>query len=202
MKKFIVINLNQDESRESKLERWRERSRWMIVGSYGLVLAFFCVFALIINTSYNSMIDDKEQQIEDVQKEIERLRHVGKNLSKDDILGLAELENQRILWAYNLQLLGEMTPDDMAITGLKYVNNKLIIDAIAVIYEDQKEFDIVNTFVSRLRENDNFADSFKRIRFSNFVRQDFRGQDIVQFQVEASLKMIKKSAKKLAGRDY
>ncbi len=195
MNKYIVINLNQAESRESKIERWKERGKWAVFGIYMALLAFACALILYINFSYNSMIAAKKQQIIEVESEMERLRHVGKNLSKDNILGLAELEDDRILWARNLELLGSMTPDDMSLTGLRYAKNKLTIVGIAVIYEDEKEFDIVNSFVRTLKNNVEFANEFTRIRFSSFARQDFRGQDIVQFQVEATLKRATQSEK-------
>ncbi|NQU28267.1 MAG: PilN domain-containing protein [Candidatus Marinimicrobia bacterium] len=195
MNKYIVINLNQAESRESKIERWKEHGKWVVFGIYMVLLTFACALILYINFSYKSMIADKKQQIIEVESEMERLRHVGKNLSKDNILGLAELEDNRILWARNLELLGAMTPDDMSLTGLRYAKNKLTIVGIAVIYEGEKEFDIVNSFVRTLKNNVEFANEFTRIRFSSFARQDFRGQDIVQFQVEATLKRATQSEK-------
>ena len=36
---------------------------------------------------------------------------------------LAKLENNRFLWAENLERLGEMTPEDMSLTELKYKKN-------------------------------------------------------------------------------
>ena len=195
MNKFIVINLNQAESRESKIERWKEAGRWVIFGILIGLLLYANGLMLYINFSYNQLIRVKQLQIVEVKDEIERLRVVGKNLSKDDILGLAELEDDRILWARNLELLGEMTPDDMALTGLRYAQNKLTIDGIAVIYADQKEFDIVNSYVKTLKSNQEFANEFTRIRFSSFARQDFRGQDIVQFQIEASMKRATQTEK-------
>ena len=32
MNKFISIDLNQSESRETILEQWKERSRWFVFG--------------------------------------------------------------------------------------------------------------------------------------------------------------------------
>ncbi len=195
MSKFIIVNLNQAESRESKLERWKERGRWGLLFFLMLLFIYAAGSVLYINFSYASLITDKKEQIATARDEIERLRHFGKNLSKDDILGLAELEDERILWARNLQLLGEMTPDDMAITGLRYSRNKLTVEGIAVIYEDLKDIDIVNSYVRTMKRNTEFSNEFTRIRFSSFNRQDFRGQDIVEFQIEATLKRATQSEK-------
>ena len=30
MKNFIIINLNQTDSKEAKTARWKERGRWMV----------------------------------------------------------------------------------------------------------------------------------------------------------------------------
>mgnify|MGYP007000446195 len=71
----------------------------------------------------------KKAEISRLKQEIEQLQSRGKNLSKDDILSFADLENDRFLWAKNLELLGKMTPDDMAITGLRFKRQKMFINA-------------------------------------------------------------------------
>jgi len=187
MKKFIIINLNQAESRESKMVRWRERSRW---GFFSFLIILFlglnaCVF--LVSNGYNNLIKQKKSQIKNLEEELASLQSKGKNLSKADIFSLTNLEQNRVLWARNLQLLGQLTPDDMAITKLEYKNNKLSIECVSVLYEDQKPFDVVNKFVGRLKNNREFSDNFDRIKFVKSVKQTVRGQVVLIFNLEATV---------------
>ena len=95
-------------------------------------------------------------EIDQIREEISLLREKGKNLSKQDIMTLANLENNRFLCAENLEKLGEMTPEDMSLTELQYKKNKLLIKGIATTYRGQKDFEQVERFIHVLKSNDDF----------------------------------------------
>jgi hypothetical protein len=189
MNKFISINLNQSESRETIREQWRERSRWFTFGLIIVLLVFVNVETWWIGRGYSKLIERKESEIKDVKNQISALRKEGKNLSKADIMSLAEMENNRILWARNMQLIGEMTPDDMAITSMKYKKNKIIISGVAVIYEDRKDFDIIHNYINRLKSNKQLGENFSKIKFNQGSLKTIREQEIVEFEIEAALRI-------------
>ena len=193
MIKFISINLNQSESRETIREQWKDRSRWFLFGLITILLLFVNVETWWISRGYTKLIERKESEIKDVKAEISTLRKEGKNLSKADIMSLAELENNRILWARNMQLIGEMTPEDMAITSMKYKKDKIIIGGIAVIFEDRKDFDIVHDYINRLKRNKKLGENFSEIKFNQGSLKTIREQEVVEFEIEAALRI---SAKK------
>ena len=193
MIKFISINLNQSESRETIREQWKDRSRWFMFGLITILLLFVNVETWWISRGYTKLIERKESEIKDVKAEISTLRKEGKNLSKADIMSLAELENNRILWARNMQLIGEMTPEDMAITSMKYKKDKIIIGGIAVIFEDRKDFDIVHDYINRLKRNKKLGENFSEIKFNQGSLKTIREQEVVEFEIEAALRI---SAKK------
>ena len=193
MIKFISINLNQSESRETIREQWKDRSRWFMFGLITILLLFVNVETWWISRGYTKLIERKESEIKDVKAEISTLRKEGKNLSKADIMSLAELENNRILWARNMQLIGEMTPEDMAITSMKYKKDKIIIGGIAVIFEDRKDFDIVHDYINRLKRNKKLGENFSGIKFNQGTLKTIRAQEVVEFEIEAALRI---SAKK------
>ena len=193
MIKFISINLNQSESRETIREQWKDRSRWFMFGLITLLLLFVNVETWWIGRGYSKLIERKESEIRDVKIQISTLRKEGKNLSKADIMSLAELENNRILWARNMQLIGEMTPEDMAITSMKYKKDKIIIGGIAVIFEDRKDFDIVHDYINRLKRNKKLGENFSGIKFNRGSLKTIREQEVVEFEIEAALRI---SAKK------
>lgn len=193
MKKFISINLNQSESKETIREQWKERSRWFMFGLVTILLLFINIETWWISRGYSNLIERKEVEIRDVKSQISALREEGKNLSKDDIMSLAELENNRILWAMNMQLIGEMTPEDMAITSMKFKKEKIIIGGVAVVYEDRKDFEIVHDYINRLKRNKKLGENFSKIKFNQGTLKTIREQEVVEFQIEASLRVAAKN---------
>ena len=188
-KSYILINLNKEESAETRIERSRERTRWAVF--FVLILIFLGANSrvLMINSGYNDIIDKKKSEIGRLKAKIEQLQSRGKNLSKDDILSFAELEQSRFLWASNMEELGKMTPDDMVITGLRFKRKKMIITGIALTFDDRKDFEIIDEYLQTLKRNKNFSEQFSRIKLEDYGRISIRGQEIIRFEFEASIKV-------------
>ena len=188
MKTYIKINLNKAESAEVVKERILERTRWVVFGILIFCLLFINVRVLMIGFGYNSVILKKKNQIIELEDQIRQLQSKGKNLSKNDIMSFANLEQDRFLWARNMELLGKMTPDDMAITGMKFKRDKLTIKGIALTFEDRKDFEIIDEYVQTLRDNKEFSQNFSRIKYVGHQKVNIRGQNIIRFEVIASIK--------------
>ena len=187
-KHYIVINLNKAESAETRLARIREQVRWGIFGVLMLLLVSVNFQVWMISNGYNDIISQKKEEIERLKDEIDKLQSEGKNLSKGDILSFADLEQDRFLWAQNLERMGRVTPDDIAITGLRFKREKLIIRGIALTFEDRKDFEIIDEYVQTLRKNKEFSNNFNRIKYVGHNKVNVRGQDIVRFEIEAKVK--------------
>ena len=196
MEKYIVINLNQAESAETRIERIRERVRWGIFGTFIVLLIAANGQVLMVSRGYDKVIDQKKSEIKRIKQEIKDLRAKGKNLSKEDIMSLAKLEQDRFLWARNMELLGEMTPEDMAITGMKFKHNKLMVSGIANVYKDRKDFEIIDNYVNTLRNNKEFSENFNPIKFQGHSRSNARGQEVMNFDVIATAKKPMKNKKR------
>jgi len=187
-KHYIIINLNKAESAETRLERIREQVRWGVFGVLMLLMVSVNFQVWMISNGYNDIISKKKGEIERLKDEIDKLQSEGKNLSKGDILSFADLEQDRFLWAQNLEKMGRVTPDDIAITGLRYKRGKLIIRGIALTFEDRKDFEIIDEYVQTLRKNKEFSNNFNRIKYVGHNKVNVRGQDIVRFEIEAKVK--------------
>ena len=188
MKTYITINLNKAESAESRKERIREQTRW---GIFGILILFLLAMndrVWMISLGYDRVIDQKRIEIEDLAEQLKQLRSRGKNLSKNDIMSFADLEQDRFLWARNMELLGTMTPDDMAIIGMRFKRDKLTIKGIALTFEDRKDFEIIDEYVQTLRDNKEFSDNFIRIKYVGHQKVDIRGQQIIRFEIVASIR--------------
>ena len=187
-KHYIVINLNKAESAETRLARIREQVRWGIFGVLMLLLVSVNFQVWMISNGYNDIISQKKEEIDRLKDEIDKLQSEGKNLSKGDILSFADLEQDRFLWAQILEKMGRVTPDDIAITGLRFKREKLIIRGIALTFEDRKDFEIIDEYVQTLRKNKEFSNNFNRIKYVGHNKVNIRGQDIVRFEIEAKVK--------------
>ena len=190
MKNFIKINLNKTDSKEVRVQRWKERGRWTIFSVIILSLFTANIIILLIGSGYSRLIAQKKSEITEVKKQIQDLQAKGKNLSKQDIMSFADLESSRTLWAKNFEMLGKMTPDDMALTGLKFNkrNKKLYIEGISVVYKDEEEYEVVHDYINRMKRNSDFSNKFPKIKFRQGSLKKVRGQEIVHFEVEAALK--------------
>ena len=193
MKSYITINLNKAESAEIRQERIREQTRWSVFGILIFLLLAINVRVWMISSGYNRVIDQKKSEIQNLKEQIKQLQSRGKNLSKNDIMSFAELEQDRFLWASNLELLGAMTPDDIAITGMRFKRDKLTIKGIALTFEDRKDFEIIDEYIQTLRNYKEFSDNFSRIKYVGHQKVDIRGQKIIRFEIVAS---IRKGGKK------
>ena len=187
-KDYIIINLNKAESAESRLDRIRERVRWGVFSLLVILLVSVNVQVFRISLGYDNIIGQKKSQINNLKAEISKLESEGKNLSKDDILSFAKLEQERFLWAQNLEKMGAVTPDDIAITGLKFKRGKLIIKGVALTFEDRKDFEIIDEYVQTLRDNKEFSQNFTRIKFDGVQKVNIRGQNIIRFEIKATIK--------------
>ena len=148
----------------------------------------------MISIGYNSIIDKKKKEISRLKEEINNLQSQGKNLSKYDILSFADLEQDRFLWAQNMEKMGKVTPDDIAITGLRYKREKLLIFGIALTFEDRKDFEIIDEYVQTLRNDKEFSKNFSRIKYVGHNKVNIRGQDIIRFEIEAKSKKNKRKS--------
>tara|TARA_A100001011_G_scaffold358911_1_gene405013 strand:- start:88 stop:681 length:594 start_codon:yes stop_codon:yes gene_type:complete len=187
-KQYFIINLNKAESAETLIERGKERVRWAVFTILIAVLLGVNIRVWTISIGYNGIIDKKEKEITRLKGEIDQLQSEGKNLSKYDILSFADLEQDRFLWAQNLEKMGSLTPGDISITGLRYKRNKLIIKGIALTFEDRKDFEIIDEYVQTLRNNKEFSNDFSRIKYVGHSKVSIRGQEIIRFEIEASVK--------------
>ena len=183
----IKINLNQASSKAARLEKRRETTRW---GAFGfVVLILIAGFAYLVgeNSQYAQIIEEKESQIATIQAQIDTLKQEGRNLAKDDILAMSELSDRRTIWAEKLNALGRLMPHDMAITHLTFKDRYLTIAGVSRIYPDKREFDILEEFIARLENDIIFSEDFTDIKFASYSRMTILNQDVVNFEVRATL---------------
>ncbi len=185
---LIIINLNQSfSSSEIKLKK-DENTRWVYFSLILLVLLGNLFWFVHINMNIDQLIEQRENTIAQLSDDTEKLKQKGRiNLSKKDIENLYKVEKNRITWADKFNELAVITPEDMAITGIVFRNNKFTINAISLINENEKEFAIVENLINTLQGNEIISKDFSNIKFKSSERKITRGQEILVFVIEAKL---------------
>jgi len=152
-----------------------------------LILVVGLSYLIFENIQYAEIVAEKEAQIDTIKIQINELKQGGRNLAKGDILAMSELAGRRTLWAEKLNALGRLLPHDMAITHLTFKDRYLTMAGVSRIYPDEREFDILEEFIDRLENDLIFASDFSDIKFSSFSRMTILNQDVVNFEVRATL---------------
>ena len=196
-KKYIIIDLNQTVSRHQLEELQQEKKRDIIMGSMVFVLTAIFIWFNIINYNLSSIIIEREVRIENLNAKILNLKSEGKiNLSKKDVESLYKFDAKRIFWAPKIMALTNLTPETMSITQIEFLRKKVNISAITELEDDVKEFDVVESFISKLKSSDEFFADFESIRFLNSSQDNVKGHKTFTFRIEAKLKSVSKRKKK------
>jgi Tfp pilus assembly protein PilN len=185
---LIIINLNQSySSSEIKLKK-DENTRWVYFSLILVALLGNLFWFIHINMNINQLIEQREDTISKLGVDTEKLKQKGRiNLSKKDIENLYNVEKNRVTWADKFTEFANITPEDMAITGIVFRNNKFTINAISLINENEKEFAIVENLINTLQSSEIISKDFSNIKFKSSQRKITRGQEILVFVIEAKL---------------
>lgn len=196
----FLINLNRGEGQEEKLARWRRRREALMLYTF---LAIFIVLTLFNYNNHRAMqelIQIKENKIERINRELEELQRQGQNVSKADVMALAQLEKNRFLWTKKFWALAEILPKGVAVTGMEFNNEVFFIKFIARLKKDEKDFDRISEIMELLRGTEGFYQDFFEIKFDKSHRIVVEGQDILSFSVASKLRKVVTSSKRRGSR--
>ena len=177
------INLNKGEDIAEREARWRKRREIITMTILFLAVAVLAAINVRQYRTVEGIIATKERIIGDIDRQLDSLKKTGKNISKEDVLALAKLEKERVLWTKKLLAMGDLMPEEMAVTYLEYKNNVLLIRYIATLRKDEKEFDRVKGVIDQLRASPLFFRDFADMRLKEQLRGSVEDQDILSFSV-------------------
>jgi len=199
VEKFL-INLNRDEGQEEKLARWRKRRESITMYSFLSVFLILTIFTYNNHKAMSQLIQNKEEKISRINKELENLAKEGQNVSKDDVMAIAKLEKTRFLWAKKFWALAEVLPNEIAVTGMEFTNNQMVIKFIAKVKSQEKDFDKIDEIMGLLKGTEDFYKDFQNIKFDKSSRIVVDGQDILSFSVVCTLRKTIQAEKRSTGR--
>jgi len=181
------INLNRQEGfaqREERKRRMRERITLTVVTAMMAVLAF-----LTFNNDHKlrTIVKGKEYQLNHIIAQIDSLQKEGQNVSKEDVLALARLDDERVLWTRKFEAIAQQLPEKMAITDLKFERGTFSISAISQIDPAEREFDKVKMLMDQLKETPLFMEDFRDVKFKESKRIHRDDQEILSFVLTCEL---------------
>ena len=184
MVKQFSINLNKGEGEAAVLGRRQERRAYLLLGLFVLVFAVLGGLTWAQNKAMDDVIRSRQTKLDRIRFELDSLKREGTKVSKEDVMALARLESERFLWARRLETLAEVLPSGMALTGLDYQNRVFTIHAIAQVDTNEKEFEIISSFIELLKTTPEFRQGLFEIRFDQSIRKTVEDQDVLLFSVQ------------------
>jgi hypothetical protein len=183
----FTINLNKGEDVAEREVRWRRRREAITITVLVVALTVVSYVNIVQYQAIQKILRVKQATIDTIDRQLDSLKRTGKNISKEDVLALAKLERERVLWTKKLLSLGELMPEEMAVTYLEFKNNTFLMRYITTIKKDEKEFDKVKDLIDKLRASPLFFHDFADMRLKEQHQTNVEDQTILSFSVQASL---------------
>ncbi len=192
---FYKINLNKFGELKQKAESDKKTFRISTI-SYIIIFLIATLAVILIVNNLNSKMKNRSKLLKNIRDEIETYQVSGEFLSSKDLSRLASISSERIFWTQKLVALSEKTTDNIAITHFSFKNNKLSLFGITRLDRGQKEFDLINEFITELKSNEQISIDFPEIQFVRSSKDKEKDVDILRFQIDC----ISKSYSKKGGR--
>lgn len=180
---YFKINLNKFG--EMKLQQEKERKTFLqavIFFCLGTILLF--AFVLYLDASLSKKVQNRQNFLQETEKQIASFERSSEFLSSNDLDLLAQTFTDRIFWAKKLVALSQEIDYKMAITQFSYKNGILSLYGVTSIDKNQREFDLIDMFISKLKANEQISMDFPEIKYAKATRDKVKDTDILRFQID------------------
>ena len=192
---YFKINLNKFGELKQKAESEKRTFKISAI-SYAVVFIIATVLAILLSSNLGAKIKNRSKLLNGIRDEIKTYQVSGEFLSANDLVRLANISAERIFWTKKLVALSEKTTDKIAITHFSFKNNKLSLYGITRLDRNQREFDLIDKFITELKNNEQISIDFPQIQFVKSSKDKEKDVDILRFQIDC----ISKSYTKKGGR--
>ena len=180
---YFKINLNKYGELRRKIERENHVFRNTAI-VFGFLTLLLFVFALILNGSMQNKVNNRRQLLSDIRKEIKSYQVSGDFLSSNDLERLHKISTERIFWAKKLVALSEQTTDKIAITHFSFKSDVLTLYGITKLDRKEKEFDLIDDFITKLKNNPEISSDFPEIKIVMSRKDKEKDVEILRFQID------------------
>ncbi len=180
---YFKINLNKYGELRRKIEREKNIFRNTVI-VFGFLTLLLFVFALILNGNMEKKVDNRRQLFSDIRKEIKTYQISGDYISAKDLERLHKVSTERIFWAKKLVALSEKTTDKIAITHFSFKSDVLSLYGITRLDRKEKEFDLIDDFITKLKNNHEISTDFPEIKIVMSRKDTEKDVEILRFQID------------------
>ncbi|MCD4797305.1 MAG: hypothetical protein K8R49_09100 [Candidatus Cloacimonetes bacterium] len=181
--KYFNINLNKYGELRQKIEA--EKKTFLVTAfSYLTILIIASVLSGMINLDLKTKIKSRSKLLKNIKQEIKTYKISGEFLSKKDLERLARISTERVFWAKKLVAFSEKTTDKIAITHFSFKNERLSLFGITKLDKKQREFDLIDEFITELKNNEQINIDFPKIKFVRSYRDFEKDVEILRFQID------------------
>ena len=180
---YFKINLNKFGEQRLQQERegktFRNAAIFFLLGFIIILVAWFYILG-----ATKTKVENRRKYLAETQEELNRYQTSGDYLSSNDLSRLAGTFNNRIFWARKMVALSQEIDDRLAVRKFSYANGILTINGITEVDVNVKEFDLINSFIQRLKANPEIANDFPDIKSGQVIRQVVKDTAIFEFVIE------------------
>jgi Tfp pilus assembly protein PilN len=180
---YFKINLNKFG--EMKIQQEKEKKTFiqaLLFFGIGTIILFAGV--LYLDSILAEKVLSRQNFLDETEKQIASYEKSTDFLSSSDLDLLAKTFNDRIFWAKKLVALSQEIDNKMAITQFSYKNGVLSLYGVTSIEVNQREFDLIDGFITKLKQNEQISVDFPDIKYSRATRDKVKDTDILRFQID------------------
>jgi Tfp pilus assembly protein PilN len=180
---YFKINLNKFG--EMKIQQEKEKKTFiqaLLFFGIGTIILFAGV--LYLDSILAEKVLNRQNFLDETEKQIASYEKSTDFLSSSDLDLLAKTFNDRIFWAKKLVALSQEIDNKMAITQFSYKNGVLSLYGVTSIEVNQREFDLIDGFITKLKQNEQISVDFPDIKYSRATRDKVKDTDILRFQID------------------
>ncbi len=179
----FTINLNKFGELKQQMEAEKRTFTRMLV-FFVLASALLYGFAIYVNSSLKDKYQNRKSLLAQIEKELNQYSTSSEFLSSKDLERLTKINSNRIFWAKKLVALSERTSSKIAITHFSFKSGILSLYGITKLDKNEKEFDLMDDFIFKLKQNQSISIDFPEIKFVRSSKDREKDVDILRFQID------------------
>tara|TARA_Y100001935_G_scaffold41930_1_gene34020 strand:+ start:8514 stop:9194 length:681 start_codon:yes stop_codon:yes gene_type:complete len=177
MNKLIKINLNQTVSKSELREQKKNTFQWVVFSIFNLSFLGLIIWASIIISGINSIVEDQENSNKVIRTETSSLtmntfEPEGQGISVEDVNHLKDFQENRIFWGPKLTALINAVPSDMVITKMRVSSNKSKRKMMMDVYL-RHDSELAGVDASEYAKNSSFSRADKLVK-------DLKNSDFIE----------------------
>ncbi|HOE90410.1 MAG TPA: hypothetical protein PKZ69_01210 [Candidatus Cloacimonadota bacterium] len=179
----FTINLNKYGELKQQIEA-ENKTFWRMTSVFVIVSIILFGFALYLNSNMKQKYENRQKYLTDIQQQLNEFSASSDYLSSKDLERLTRVNNNRVFWAKKLVALSEKTSERIAITHFSFKNGILSLFGITKLDRDIKEFELIDSFIYSLKQNEDISNDFPEIRFVKSSKDVEKDVEILRFQID------------------